>query len=470
MQNFDLVIIGGGSAGLSAAEFGNKLGVNTAIIEKDRIGGDCTWSGCIPSKALIESAKVLHTIRGAESFGFQVAEPEVSFRRVMKRVNQVVEDVYQGESPEVLGKAGIEVIKGAPTFLDRHTVEVNGQEIVSRNFILATGAHPYIPPIPGLGKTDYLTYEHVWMLKELPERLIILGGGAVGVEFSQAFQRLGSQVTLLDAGSRLIKEADPLASETLQRVLTGEGVEIHNQTLASKIWRDGDGIHVQAGDREFLADQLLLSVGRRPNTAGMGLEKAGVEYDLQGIKVDRNMQTSRSNIYAAGDCTGGPQFTHVAGWQATNAVRNALLPGSRQSVIDNPPWTLFSDPEIAQVGLNSQQARKKYGDNVQVKTWLMDGVDRAHTSGAKEGFVQIVFQKNGKVLGATVVGERAGELIHEWVLAVTHDLKVGDIAFALHSYPSYAMANMQTAEEIQTAKTLSGFQGWALKFLAQGWD
>ena len=370
----------------------------------------------------------------------------------------------------MLSESGIDVIPGSPRFLDKHTVEVEGKRIRSKSFILSTGAHVWIPPIPGLGEVDYLTYEHVWMLKELPERMVVLGGGAVGVEFSQAFCRLGSEVILLDAGKRLIKDADPKASRALQRILESEGVEVHNQTLVDKVWRDDKGLHVQAGDDVFLTDQLLLSVGRRPNVSGMDLEQAGVDYDPRGIKVNRKMQTSQANIYAAGDCTGGPQFTHVAGYQAFNAVRNALLPGSTKSVIENPPWTLFSDPEIAQVGLTSIQAKEKYGEDIQIKSWPMKHVDRAHTSGAKEGFVQVIYRKNGRVVGATVVGKRAGELIHEWVLAITHDLKVGDIAFALHSYPSYAMANMQTAAEIQTAKTLSGFQGKALKLLARGLD
>jgi len=464
------VIIGGGSAGLSAAEFGSKLGVRIAIIEKNKIGGDCTWTGCIPSKTLIETANVLHTIKGSSSYGLEISEPQVSFSRVMDRVNQVVADIYAEESPQVLSESGIDVIPGSPRFLDKHTVEVEGKKIRSKSFILSTGAHVWIPPIPGLGEVDYLTYEHVWMLKELPERMVVLGGGAVGVEFSQAFCRLGSQVILLDAGKRLIKGADPKASRALQRILESEGVEVHNQTLVDKVWRDDKGLHVQAGDDVFLTDQLLLSVGRRPNVSGMDLEQAGVDYDLRGIKVNRKMQTSQANIYAAGDCTGGPQFTHVAGYQASNAVRNALLPGSTKSVIENPPWTLFSDPEIAQVGLTSTQAKEKYGEDIQIKSWPMKHVDRAHTSGAKEGFVQVIYRKNGRVVGATVVGKRAGELIHEWVLAITHDLKVGDIAFALHSYPSYAMANMQTAAEIQTAKTLSGFQGKALRLLARGLD
>lgn len=468
MRKYDLVIIGGGSAGLSAAEYGNKLGVRVALVEKNKIGGDCTWTGCIPSKTLIETANLIHSIRGAEKHGLEIPEINISFKKVLKRVNQVVEDIYEEESPEVLRAAGIDVYKGGARFEDHRTITVGEKTIRGKYFILATGAHAWIPPIPGLGEVDFLTYEHVWTLEELPERLVVLGGGAVGVEFAQAFQRLGSQVTLLDAGSRLVKDADIRASEMLQEILEEEGIRIHNQKLVDRVWGDGDGIMVQAGDLKIKADKLLLSVGRRPNVKGLDLEKAGVDYTPRGITVNRKLQTSRSNIYAAGDCTGGPQFTHVASWQALNAVRNALLPGSTDPVIENPPWTLFSDPEISQVGLTIAKAREKYGDNVQVKFWPMHNVDRAHTSGAKKGFVQVVYRKNGQVLGATVVGKRAGELIHEWVLAIVHDIKVGDIALALHSYPSYAMANMQTASEIRTSKALSGFQGKALKLLAQG--
>ena len=468
MRKYDLVIIGGGSAGLSAAEYGRKLGVRVALIEKNKIGGDCTWTGCIPSKTLIETANLVHAIRGAAGHGLKVPEMEISFKEILQRVNQVVEDIYEQETPEVLRASGIDVYLGAARFLDHRTVSVGEEEVHGKHFVIATGAHAWIPPIPGLGEVDFLTYEHVWMLEELPERLVILGGGAVGVEFAQAFQRLGSQVILLDAGSRLIKDADPRASRLLQEILEAEGIRVHNQKLVDKVWRDENQITVQAGSLKTTADQLLLSVGRRPNVQGLDLEKAGVEYTPRGIEVNRKLETSRSNIYAAGDCTGGPQFTHVAGWQALNAVRNVLLPGSIDPVLENPPWTLFSDPEIAQVGLTSDQAREKYGDSVRVKYWPMQKVDRAHTAGAKQGFVQVVYKKNGQVLGATVVGKRAGELIHEWVLAITHDLKVGDIALALHSYPSYAMANMQTASEIQTSQALSGLQGKALKLFAQG--
>ena len=467
MNEYDLVIIGGGSAGITAAEFAAKLGVNTAVIEKDRIGGDCTWTGCIPSKTLIETANLVQTYREAEHFGLQVESPKISFPSVLERINRVVEDIYREESPDVLEELGVDVYHGEARFLDPHTVLLDEMKIRSKFFILSTGAHAWIPPILGLKKVDYLTYEGVWTLEELPERILILGGGAVGVEFSQAFQRLGSQVTLLDAGDRLIKGADPKASEALKNILESEGVRVHSQTLADRAWQNAEGIHVQAGGKEYTADQLLLSVGRRPNVQGLDLEKAEVDYDLGGIKVDQNMQTSAPNIYAAGDCTGGPQFTHVASWQAFNAVRNALLPGSAETVIEHPPWTLFTDPEIAQVGLTSDQARDKFGEDVQIRSWPMIKVDRAHTAGAKEGFVQVIFRESGQVLGATVVGRRAGELIHEWVLAITHDLKVGDIAYALHSYPSYAMANMQTATEIQTAKNLSGFQDQAMKTLSR---
>ena len=467
MKEYDLVIIGGGSAGITAAEFAAKLGVRTAVIEKNRIGGDCTWTGCIPSKTLIETANLVHNFRGAELFGLQVEQPTVSFSNVLKRINQVVEDIYQEESPDVLEELGVEVYHGEARFLDANTLSLDEIEINSKYFLLSTGAHAWIPPILGLEKVEYLTYEDVWSLKELPERILILGGGAVGVEFSQAFQRLGSQVTLLDAGERLIKAADPQASRALKNILEAEGVRVHSQTLADRAWQDSEGIHLQAGGKKYTAEQLLLSVGRRPNVQGLDLEKAGVEYDLGGIKVDRNMQTSVPNIYAAGDCTGGPQFTHVASWQAFNAVRNALLPGDAESVIEHPPWTLFTDPEIAQVGLTSDQARERFGEDVKIRSWPMLKVDRAHTAGAKEGFVQVIYRESGQVLGATVVGKRAGELIHEWVLAVTHDLKVGDIAYALHSYPSYAMANMQTATEIQTAKNLPGFQDEAMKTLSR---
>jgi pyruvate/2-oxoglutarate dehydrogenase complex dihydrolipoamide dehydrogenase (E3) component len=468
MDQYDLAVIGGGSAGLTAADFGVKLGVKVALIEKDLVGGDCTWTGCVPSKAILKVGNVVKTMQQADRFGLDSADDPVDFQRVMESIREVIQGVYAEESPEVLREAGIDVYLEAARFQDPHTIQIGEDKVIkAKRSIIATGARSFIPYIKGLDDVPYLTYETVWDIDVLPKRLLVLGAGSTGIELAQAFQRLGSQVTLINRSDRILRDAVPEASELLVRVLEEDGMKIRTGVPAEEIWQDEEGIHIRGSGQEIVGDTMILAVGRIPSVTGLGLEAAGVEFDNWGINTDNHLRTSQPNIYAAGDCTGGPQFTHVAGMQAYTAVRNALLPGASIGIIENPPWTLFTDPEISQVGLTPKQARKRHGKAVRVCNWPMRKVDRAHTEKATGGFIQVVYHKDGSILGATVAGQRSGELIHEWVLGIANDLKIGDVAFALHSYPTYAIANMEAAADIQTARTLSGFMGRVIKFFAR---
>ncbi|MCP4516866.1 MAG: FAD-dependent oxidoreductase [Delftia sp.] len=392
----------------------------------------------------------------------------------MEHVRGVINGVYEHETPDVLRADGIDVLLGAARFVDANTISAGDVVLRARNFLLATGAHPFTPPIAGLQDVDYLTYESVWEMETLPQHLLVVGAGPIGCEMSQAFRRFGSQVTLLASRERLLPRDDADASRVLGRVFESEGINIRYKTRAERAWQDQEGIHLLAGGKtplsggkKFVGDALLITTGRRPNVDGLDLEKAGVAYSPQGIQVDDNLRTSQRHIYAAGDCTGGPQFTHYAGWQAFMAARNILLPGASRGVCDDIPWTTFTDPEVAHVGLTEQQARDEFGDEVMTCEWPMAQVDRARAEGDTQGFIKLVHKKNGALLGATIVAERAGETIHEWIVALNQGLKVGDLASAIHVYPTYSVAGLQAAAAIRIENLLSGTSGRVIRGLAR---
>lgn len=466
-KSYDLVIIGGGSAGLTAAGFAVQLGQRVALVEKHRLGGDCTWSGCVPSKTLLKAAKVAHEMRTANRYGLTSVEPQVDLKVVMAHIREVIGRVYEQESPDALHADGVDVLMGAARFLDAHTLIAGETTLTARRILIATGAQPFLPPIAGLEKVDYLTYESVWNLDVLPKRLLVVGAGPIGCEMAQAFRRLGAQVTLLAGRDRLLPRDDPAASRVLGQVFATEGIDLRYNARAERVWQDGTEIHLTGGGDEMVGDALLIAAGRRPNMTNLDLEKAGVTYSAQGIQVDDNLRTSQGHIYAAGDCTGGPQFTHYAGWQAFMATRNALLPGSARGVTDQIPWTTFTDPEVAHIGLTEEQARAKLGDDVLTCDWPMERVDRACTEGDVAGFIKLVHKKNGDLLGATVVAGRAGEMIHEWIVALNQGLKVGDLAGVIHIYPTYSTASMQAAAAIRVGQMLSGTSGQVIRGLAR---
>ena len=354
-DGYDLVVIGAGSAGLVAADFAARFGARVLLIEKDRIGGDCTWTGCVPSKALLHAASLAHQSRVASHLGIRVGGVEVDFPAVMRQVRQAVARVYSFETPEQLAKRGVAVEQGQAHFLDQHSVAVGGRRIHGRSFVICTGAVPQRPSLAGLDAVPYLTYEEVFELDELPDGLLVLGGGPVGVELAQAFARLGSHVTLLEKESRLLSAADPEAGVVLARVLAAEGVTIETGFEAVDARDTGGEIVLSSKRARFAGDRLLVATGRRPDVEGLDLERAGVAYDERGVRADHNLKTSQSHIYAAGDVTGSFQFTHYAGWQGYAAARNALLPGSARGLAETVPWAVFTEPELAQVGLTEAQ-------------------------------------------------------------------------------------------------------------------
>ena len=461
------MIIGGGSAGLTAAGFAVQLGSSVALIEGHRIGGDCTWTGCVPSKTLLKAAKVAHQMRTADQHGLVATEPRIDLKAVMDHVREVVADIYEEESPDALRAEGIDVYMEHGRFLDPHTLAIGESKVRGQNFLIATGARPFIPTIIGIEAIDYLTYETVWDLDTLPDRLLILGAGPVGCEMAQAFRRLGSQVTMITDDNQILPRDDTEASYTLATVLEAEGIEFLYLFQADRAWTTEQGILLSDGDRQVTGDALLLAAGRRPNLEGLDLDKAGIAHSDDGIPVDDNLCTNQRHIFAAGDCVGGLQFTHLAGWQGFLAVRNALLPGSSKGITNLVPWATFTDPELAHIGLTEQQARASLGSDVLTCEWPMAQVDRARTDGSTAGFVKLIHRRNGTLLGATVIAERAGDMIHEWIVAINHGLKVHDLASSIHIYPTYSTASMQAAAAIRVEQLLTGTTGRVVRGLAR---
>lgn len=467
-KDYDLLIIGGGSAGLTAARFARRLDLSVALVEKGRLGGDCTWSGCVPSKTLLRAAKQAHTIKDAARFGITSSKPVIDFKSVMDRVQSVVQTIFECESPDTLQAEGVDVIQGAANFIAPQKVSVDGREISARRFLVCTGAQPFIPTIDGLAGADYLTYETVWGLEELPPRLAIIGGGPIGCEMAQAFCRLGSSVTLVEGATRIMLQDEPEAADVVAQRLTDDGVDLRTGAALERVEKTPGGVRLTlGGDFQLETTSVLVAVGRRPQVDGLGLEEAKVAHGRGGIVVNKNLRTSQKNIFAAGDCTGGYQFTHNAGYQGFMAVRNAFLPFNKTSVLERVPWATFTDPEVAHVGLTESQARERHGGKVLAATWPMDRTDRWQTEGDSPGFLKLVYRPNGKLLGVTIVAARAGEMIQEWALALDQGLELSHMAESLHIYPTYSLASQQLASKLRVDQLLSGAMGNMVRKYAQ---
>jgi len=467
-DEYDLIVIGAGSAGLTAARFGARVGATVLLVERDRVGGDCTWTGCIPSKTLLHAAKVAHLIRGAEMFGISAAEVRVDFPRVMGQVKAVIDQVYRFESPGRLEAEGIGLLKGEARFVDKNTIDVSGRRVKANRFVIATGADPVLPPIQGLAETPYLTYETVFDLAALPTHLLVLGAGPVGIELAQAFLRLGSRVTVLEEEDRILPIADPEAVEVLARGLVAEGMQIKTGYRMHRLLSSAARVVASSAGTNVEGDALLVAVGRKPRLDRLDLQRIGVEVNGKParIKVDDHLRTTAPTIYAAGDVTGSFQFTHYAGFQGFQAARNALLPGVSKGVQATVPWVVFTDPEVGQVGVTEAEARRR-SDRVRVHRWPMARVDRAQTQAATEGFIKIVTEPDGTVLGATIVASLADPMVNELAVAMAGGIKLSRLASTIHAYPTYGFGIQQLAAEDALTKATSGLKGKLLRGLAR---
>ncbi|MFQ5979996.1 MAG: dihydrolipoyl dehydrogenase family protein [Candidatus Heimdallarchaeota archaeon] len=463
-EKYSFIVIGGGASGLTASRFASQLGKKVLLIEKDRIGGDCTWTGCVPSKTLIRTANLAHEMRTADHFGLPPGNLDLDFKKVMKHVEEVIQEVYEEETPERLKEQGIDVAFGVPSFNGPNIISIEEEEIVGEKILICTGARPLIPPIEGLADVEYWTNETIFSLQELPKRLVVIGGGPIGCELSQAFNRLGSKVTLLTNVPRLLPRDEPEAAEVLQKVFEEEGIELHFNSEINKVSQDKRGFHVQNGNDEIIGDELLIAAGRRPNIEGLNLEKAGVEFAKNGIIVDNKLRTSQKHIYASGDCVSGNlQFTHYAGWQGWIATRNALMPGSAEGRTDIVPWTTFTSPEIAHVGDLEHEALDK-DTKSRSAICPISMVDRAKTDRNLDGFLKVILKSDGTIIGATIVSARAGESIQEWIMAIRQGLGIEDIASTLHVYPTYISGSMDMAANISMESFLSSAKGKIVRF------
>ncbi|MFU8876899.1 MAG: FAD-dependent oxidoreductase [Wenzhouxiangellaceae bacterium] len=471
--DYNVIVLGAGSAGLVSAYIGSTIKAKVALIEKNRMGGDCLNTGCVPSKALLRTARLVQEARESERYGIRKMEAEFSLAEIMQRVRKVIEKIEPHDSPERYRGMGVDVIEGAGTLVSPWAVEVDGRTITARSIILATGAEPLVPPIPGLDKVGYLTSDTIWELNDLPERLAVLGGGPIGCELAQAFARLGSKVTIIEMADRLVPREDPDASEALMKRFEAEGIEVAVGHKAARFEAEGSGGRIIAEhDGEETAiefDRVLVALGRKARTKGFGLEELGVEVSQRGtIEVDPWLRTNFPNIYVCGDAAGPYQFTHVAAHQAWFASVNALLRPFKSFRVDYRviPWATFTEPEVARVGLNETDAKEQEID-YEVTTYGIDDLDRAIADSHDSGFVKVLTEPGkDRILGATIVGHHAGELIAEFILAMKHGLGLNKILGTIHIYPTMNEANKFAAGEWKKARKPEGALRLAEKFFA----
>lgn len=452
MHDYDVVAIGAGSGGLVASKVANGLGKRTALVEKRKLGGDCTWFGCVPSKTLIKSANIAHDATRLREFGLEPSGPvELNADKVMTHVRAVVQADADDHPPESLEAEGISVLFGAGRFLDAHNLMVGDRRISSSKFIICTGSRPFVPPIPGLEDIDYLTNERIFDLEALPKSMIVLGGGPIGTELSAALNRLGVKVTMVERAPRVLVRDEPELVDRLLDIVRGEGVDILTETTAAGFAQKGGtvvaDIEDKEGKRRIEAESVLVSAGRRPNLEGLGLEKAGVKFEQAGVKVDKHLRTTAKNIFACGDVVPPYLFTHIAEYEATIAATNACLPlPIRKTNYDNVLWATYTDPELAHAGLTEEQARERYGDAIRVYRWEHTDVDRAKTDLASNGLSKFICDSKGRLLGIHILGHGAAELMHEAQVAKSLGLPFSKIASVIHAYPSYSDAVRQPAK------------------------
>ncbi|MBD2258467.1 FAD-dependent oxidoreductase [Pseudanabaena sp. FACHB-2040] len=450
--DYDLIVIGGGSAGLVAASAGAQLKAKVALIEREgKLGGDCLHYGCVPSKSLIHAARVAHTVRQGYRFGVHTDPPQINLREALGHVHRVIDTIQEHDSVERFESLGVEVIFGEGQFVDGRTFAVNGRTLKARAFLIATGSRPATLPIPGLQEAGYLTNLNIFQLQTQPASLAVIGAGPIGVELGQSFARLGTEVTLICSSDIILSKEDPEAAQVVQRQMEADGVRILTGHRAEKVAVIDGKKHLWAGDQELVVDEILLSAGQVPNVEALNLQAAGVEVGKKGICVNAKLQTTNPRIYAAGDVIGGYQFTHVAGSEAAVALQNALVFPFKKMNYRVIPWATFTDPELARVGLSEAEARQQYSD-VQVLKQEFAEVDRALAEAAGYGFAKIITRSNGEILGAHIVGPTAGEIIHEVVLAMTQKLKVDALKSMIHIYPTLAEINSKAALQLTKQK------------------
>jgi dihydrolipoamide dehydrogenase len=470
---YNLVVIGAGSAGLVTAYIAATVRAKLALIEKDRMGGDCLNTGCVPSKALLRSAKMVSYARRSEEFGFKHSHVEFEFTDIMERVRKIIKKIEPHDSVERYTRLGVDCIQGEARITSPYTVEVNGRVLTTRNIVIATGGRPFVPPIPGLDKIGYLTSDDVWQLRELPGRFVVLGGGPIGCELSQAFARLGSKVVQVEMAPRILGREDQEISELVKNRFENEGVQVlTNHRAKAVLVEDGQKVLVcdhNGKDVRLAFDEILVAVGRVANTQGFGLEELGVEIAKnRTIATDEFLRTNYPNIFCAGDVAGPYQFTHTAAHQAWYAAVNALFGKFKSFRADYRviPWATYTDPEVARVGLNELEAREN-GVACEVTTYDIEDLDRAIADSEDHGLVKVLTKPGtDKILGVTIVGAHASDIIAEYILAMKHGLGLNKILGTIHIYPTLAEANKYAAGQWKKAHAPEKLLAWIERYLA----
>ena len=455
-HDYDLLVIGGGAAGLTASGIGASFGAKTLMIERHRLGGDCTWTGCVPSKTLLKSAKVAHTIQHADKYGLAGQPPQVDFRAVMQHMHAVRDEVYEdADRPEIYEEMGVEVRFGAARFVDDHTIELDGEDgterLSSRYVVIAAGASASVPPIDGLDAVPYLTNETLFELEAQPGHLAIIGAGPIGTEMAQAFVRLGSRVTVIDMADGILSNDDPELAGMLRDVLDAEGIGYVLGANVERVRREGEGVGVvvehEGARRTVTADALLLATGRRANVAGLGLEAAGIEHSKKGIDVDDRCRTNQRHIYAVGDVTGRYQFTHMSEHMAKVAASNAIFKLPLKIDTKHVPWVTYTDPELAHVGARTRDLDEQ-GTSYKTYRFPYTKIDRAVTESETTGLIKVYAKKwNGKILGASILGTAAGDMIGEFALAMRQGVTLREISDTIHPYPTYGLGVRRAADQ-----------------------
>ncbi len=473
-KDYNIIVIGAGSAGLVSAYIGSVVKAKVALIEKHKMGGDCLNTGCVPSKALIRTGKILSYIKRSQDFGLKSAQVDFEFPDVMERVHTVIKKVEPHDSIERYTKLGVDCLTGSAKILSPHEVEVNGKTLTTKNIIIATGARPAVPPIPGLDQVDYLTTDTIWNLRELPKKLVIAGGGPIGCELAQCFARLRTEVTLVEMLPDILIREDEEASRMVRQKFIAEGVDVRiNSKCKEVVIQDGKRYMLveKEGQTERVEfDQVLIAVGRAANAKGFGLEDIGVKLGPRGtVEVDQYLRTTtHKNIFACGDVAGPFQFTHTAAHQAWYCAVNALFSPFKKFKVDYSviPWATFTDPEVARVGLNEKDA-KEQGIPYEVATYGIDDLDRAIADSEDKGYVKVLtVPGKDKILGVTIVGYHAGDLIAEYVLAMKQGLGLNQILGTIHIYPTMAEANKYAAGLWKKAHAPTGLLNFIQKFHA----
>ncbi len=440
----DLLVIGGGSGGLSVAAGAVQMGADVTLLEGGKMGGDCLNYGCVPSKALIAAGKHAHAFETGAPFGIKPLRAEVDYAAAKDHVAEVIAGIAPHDSVERFEGLGVRVITEYGRFTGSQTVLAGDKEITARRIVIATGSSPFVPPIPGLDGVTHYTNETIFDLREQPEHLIIIGGGPIGMEMAQAHVRLGSKVTVLEGAKALGKDDPELAAIVLER-LRAEGVDIVEGAMASAVSEADGEITVETKDGpSYTGTHLLMAVGRKANTEALDLEKAGIETTRSGIKVDASLKTTNRKVYAIGDAAGGLQFTHVAGYHAGVVIRSALFGLPSKASTAHIPWATYTDPEMAQVGLTEAEARKQYGDKLEVLRFSYAENDRARSERATTGLIKVMVVK-GRPVGASIVGKQAGELILTWALVIANKLKISAVANTVAPYPTLGEINKRAA-------------------------